>query len=597
MLNILICLMLIASITYSQTVIHVDDDNTTGPWHGTPEFPFQYIKDGITAASDGDIVLVHDGKYTGINNVDLQPKKPITIMSENGPATTIIDCVGTGKRAFTFINGEGPNTVVDGFTITNGEKTGNGGAIGCADTGKGPASPTIINNIITGNTAIPTGPDKDGQGGAIFCYGSSPTIAKNIIIGNQSRIGGAITCAGISVAKPSNPMIINNIIAGNVATNNGGGIACFQPGFPNIINNTITGNSASDNGGGIISYQGSSPKIIDSILWKNTASVGNEIAVEAAEITVSYSDVQGGKVGIGGTGKVIWGDGNIDADPLLYANRPVTDPLLYHLTDYSPCIGVGTSTPDITDDIDGDIRPWPAGSKPDMGADENDRGISLPRGDVSGNESVTAFDASLVLRHVVGLINLSGGQFPKGAADVGADVTGDKTVSALDAALILQYTVGLITKFPAENGAGAPILNAKSESKLLSDAISTLEKFSLDREQKEVVKSLKHLIVGSTLPTLTALLQNYPNPFNPETWLPYQLAQDAPVTILIYDAKGQLVRSLQLSMKQVGSYITKDRAAYWDGRDNLGQKVASGVYFYTLLAGKYVETRRMVILK
>jgi flagellar hook assembly protein FlgD len=107
------------------------------------------------------------------------------------------------------------------------------------------------------------------------------------------------------------------------------------------------------------------------------------------------------------------------------------------------------------------------------------------------------------------------------------------------------------------------------------------------------------------MPTHTALLQNYPNPFNPETWLPYKLAQDALVTARIYNTKGQLIRLLYLGEKQAGNYVTKEKAAYWDGRDELGQKVASGVYFYALQVenpkgdstGKYTETRRMVILK
>jgi hypothetical protein len=131
-----------------------------------------------------------------------------------------------------------------------------------------------------------------------------------------------------------------------------------------------------------------------------------------------------------------------------------------------------------------------------------------------------------------------------------------------------------------------------------------LKKNFLDREQKEVVKQLKYWFVGNTLPTRTTLLQNYPNPFNPETWLPYQLAQDALVTIRIYNTKGQLIRSLRLGTQQAGNYVTKEKAAYWDGRDDLGQWVASGVYFYTLqieypvnATGKYTETRRMVILK
>ena len=99
------------------------------------------------------------------------------------------------------------------------------------------------------------------------------------------------------------------------------------------------------------------------------------------------------------------------------------------------------------------------------------------------------------------------------------------------------------------------------------------------------------------LPRQSALLQNYPNPFNPETWIPYQLATDSPLTIHIYNAKGQLVRTISLGNKDAGVYTTKDKAAYWDGKDSLGQQVASGVYFYTLRSGEFRATRRMVILK
>ena len=95
----------------------------------------------------------------------------------------------------------------------------------------------------------------------------------------------------------------------------------------------------------------------------------------------------------------------------------------------------------------------------------------------------------------------------------------------------------------------------------------------------------------------TALLQNFPNPFNPETWLPYKLAADAPVTIRIYDVQGQLVRQLDLGMQGVGSYISRENAAYWDGKNQPGHAVSSGLYFYTLTAGDFQATRRMVILK
>lgn len=95
----------------------------------------------------------------------------------------------------------------------------------------------------------------------------------------------------------------------------------------------------------------------------------------------------------------------------------------------------------------------------------------------------------------------------------------------------------------------------------------------------------------------TALYQNFPNPFNPETWLPYHLATDAPVTFRIYNVQGQLTRELNLGTRNAGGYLTHETAAHWDGRDQVGETVSSGVYFYTLQAGAFQATRRMLILK
>ena len=95
----------------------------------------------------------------------------------------------------------------------------------------------------------------------------------------------------------------------------------------------------------------------------------------------------------------------------------------------------------------------------------------------------------------------------------------------------------------------------------------------------------------------TALLQNFPNPFNPETWIPYTLADDADVSVRIYDVAGKLVRDLDVGYQRAGRYISRETAAYWDGRDQLGESVSSGVYFYTLKAEGFSDTRRMVILK
>ena len=95
----------------------------------------------------------------------------------------------------------------------------------------------------------------------------------------------------------------------------------------------------------------------------------------------------------------------------------------------------------------------------------------------------------------------------------------------------------------------------------------------------------------------TALLQNYPNPFNPETWMPYILSKDSSVTIDIYTASGQLVRTLPLGPQKQGAYLFRNQAAYWDGNNDKGEAVGSGIYFYQLRAGDFSTTRKMVIAK
>ena len=119
----------------------------------------------------------------------------------------------------------------------------------------------------------------------------------------------------------------------------------------------------------------------------------------------------------------------------------------------------------------------------------------------------------------------------------------------------------------------------------LTDAISQRGMLFLER------------LLAALIPKETALLPNYPNPFNPETWIPYQLAEHADVTLTIYAVNGTVVRTLALGHQSVGIYQNKSRAAYWDGRNEVGESVASSVYFYTLTAGDFTATRKLLIRK
>ena len=114
---------------------------------------------------------------------------------------------------------------------------------------------------------------------------------------------------------------------------------------------------------------------------------------------------------------------------------------------------------------------------------------------------------------------------------------------------------------------------------------------------RDVAGAPANTTVENPNPEQTTLLANYPNPFNPETWIPYQLAEPAEVTVTIHAADGKRIRTLDLGQRQAGVYQSKEHAAYWDGKNEQGEPVASGVYFYTLKAGEFSATKKMLIRK
>jgi len=107
----------------------------------------------------------------------------------------------------------------------------------------------------------------------------------------------------------------------------------------------------------------------------------------------------------------------------------------------------------------------------------------------------------------------------------------------------------------------------------------------------------KHHINLALKPQESRLFQNYPNPFNPETWIPFQLTEGAIVKISIYNSSGKLIKTLDLGFRTSGYYLSKDRSAKWDGRDENGEESSSGVYFYTIQAGKYIENGKMILTR
>ena len=125
----------------------------------------------------------------------------------------------------------------------------------------------------------------------------------------------------------------------------------------------------------------------------------------------------------------------------------------------------------------------------------------------------------------------------------------------------------------------------------------TMLLWEVDSSIRLAVRPLEKRITTLGIIKRTALLQNYPNPFNPETWIPYQLANDTYVTLNIYDQSGHIVRTLDIGHQGSGVYRDKANAAYWDGRNQNGEPVTSGNYYIQLEAGDYTAVRRTVIVK
>ena len=173
-----------------------------------------------------------------------------------------------------------------------------------------------------------------------------------------------------------------------------------------------------------------------------------------------------------------------------------------------------------------------------------------------------------------------------------ADLNGDGLVDIVDLVLVANA-------FSAD--AAAPSLNPHVLEQLtaadVKDWLSQARQLELtDPAYLRGITVLEQLHKALT-PKVTALLPNFPNPFNPETWIPYHLSKEADVTLHIYAMNGTLVRTLSLGHQVAGMYQDRSRAAYWDGKNELGEKVASGVYFYTLTAGEFSATRKMLIRK
>ena len=206
-------------------------------------------------------------------------------------------------------------------------------------------------------------------------------------------------------------------------------------------------------------------------------------------------------------------------------------------------------------------------------------------GDANGDGAVNILDLVLVASQ----IGQSGG--------TDADINSDGTVNIQDL-VVIASGLGNIAAAPSPEA--LTVTKVEQWLKLAKQHVSTRPiQTSLSQHKFSYARGIQVLedMLRILRPNTTALLANYPNPFNPETWIPYHLATASDVRITIYDGFGTLVRQFDLGHQPAGLYQTRDRAAYWDGTNALGESVASGIYFYTLKTDDFSAIRKMLILK
>ena len=209
------------------------------------------------------------------------------------------------------------------------------------------------------------------------------------------------------------------------------------------------------------------------------------------------------------------------------------------------------------------------------------RQLAFAKADVNGDGEINVQDLVFAAA--------GNGQPAPRAKKQNPDVNGDGIVNPRD----VQAVLGVLEAKP-----GAAPVHPRLTANLLQPWIDKAKQLNLpDATFQRGIRELERLAAALAIPKETALLPNYPNPFNPETWIPYELAEAVSVTLTFYDVRGRVVRTLALGHRPAGVYRTKARAAYWDGRNAQGERVASGVYFYTFTAGDFTATGKLAIRK
>lgn len=603
---------------------------------GTGDFPTIQVAIDDPGVLDGDIIELINGVYAGEGNRNIDYMgKGITVRSQSGiPDSCIIDCEGgpdSLNQGFLFQSGEGPDSILEGITVANGDRTGGwGGGIRCLAT----SSPTLRNLKLVNNNAK--------YGGAMVCFdGASPTISDAIFVGNTAEFrggaiyittnscpaltgltflqnstnftGGALNCddgsdprlryvtfegnsarsgGGMSASSSASPVLNEVTFLENSATW-GGALICESGGYPLLTNVDFIRNTASRDGGGIRWESGGSPSLSGSVFDGNTASErGGALDIRETDLVVEDVLFVGNSSGVAG-GAVYFIDVSPNFHNVTFSGNTSVRGAAMTCYSSTPMLDFVTFSGNSADQagaiFGGDQAHYFLTNVTFYGNSTTGDGAGI----LCTNSSATVENSIIAFSPAGEVVSCAtGGTVDLTCCDIFGNTAGDWVGCIAD-----QFGIdGNISEDPLFCDAETGDLRLDTDSPCLSgnhpDGPGTcglIGSHGIGCGAADVGETAVLQGEGVYLAPIT------PNPFTSASKIRYVIPDGigtVHLQLMIYDAAGRLVRTLVHSSSSGGSH-----SVLWDGTNDTGMKVRGGVYFYQLKANGETKTRRMILVR